>query len=81
MDHITPWAAGGKTSVDNQAHLCRQHHILKHQRPWRYRHLGNGISELESPHGEVRAHRLFRAYDELQAYPAVIPRQARRCCG
>jgi hypothetical protein len=53
LDHITPWAAGGKTSVDNQAHLCRQHHILKHQRPWRYRHLGNGIYEWESPLGEI----------------------------
>ncbi|WP_235988317.1 HNH endonuclease, partial [Gulosibacter sediminis] len=53
LDHTTPWAAGGPTSVDNQAHLCRRHHTQKHQQPWRVRHLGGGVLEWTSPIGDV----------------------------
>ncbi|TNM37292.1 DUF222 domain-containing protein [Nocardioides albidus] len=32
--HITHWAAGGPTSLDNLIMLCRHHHVLLHQTPW-----------------------------------------------
>jgi hypothetical protein len=53
LDHTRPWAAGGKTSVNNMAHLCVRHHTLKHQKPWRCRHKGNGEIEWIPPYGET----------------------------
>jgi hypothetical protein len=32
--HITHWADGGATSLDNLVMLCRHHHVLLHQSPW-----------------------------------------------
>jgi len=79
LDHTTPWAAGGPTSVDNQAHLCRRHHTQKHQQPWRVRHLGGGVLEWTSPIGDVFINRpeppgpIFKPVDELVYDPAVDP--------
>lgn len=38
LDHSTAWADGGTTGADNLAHLCRHHHVLKHQAGWTVRH-------------------------------------------
>ena len=35
--HITHWADGGKTSLDNLILLCRKHHTITHQTPWQLR--------------------------------------------
>ena len=35
IDHIVPFAAGGTTTVDNLARLCRFHHAQKTHRGWR----------------------------------------------
>ncbi|WP_408897426.1 DUF222 domain-containing protein [Nocardioides sp. R1-1] len=32
--HITHWADGGPTDLDNLVMLCRHHHTLIHQTPW-----------------------------------------------
>lgn len=32
--HITHWAEGGPTSLDNLVLLCRRHHTLTHHSPW-----------------------------------------------
>ncbi|MCR1781964.1 HNH endonuclease, partial [Nocardioides carbamazepini] len=32
--HITHWADGGTTSLDNLVMLCRHHHVLIHHTPW-----------------------------------------------
>lgn len=32
--HVTHWADGGATSLDNLVMLCRHHHVLIHQTPW-----------------------------------------------
>lgn len=32
--HITHWADGGSTSLDNMVLLCRRHHTLTHHSPW-----------------------------------------------
>src|SRR5690606_16807608 len=37
LDHTTDWADGGTTNADNLAHLCRKHHVLKHQTGWSVR--------------------------------------------
>ncbi|WP_211349319.1 HNH endonuclease signature motif containing protein [Nocardioides litoris] len=32
--HLTHWADGGPTSLDNLALLCRRHHTITHTTPW-----------------------------------------------
>lgn len=51
IDHTDDWAAGGHTSHDNLAHLCRGHHRLKHQTRWKVTHSGGGTLEWTSPTG------------------------------
>lgn len=36
LDHTTPWAAGGSTTVDNLLPLCRHDHRLRHEAGWTY---------------------------------------------
>jgi hypothetical protein len=52
LDHTKPWAAGGKTDVENLGHLCPKHHTLKHQRPWECEQLGGGKVGWRTPRGE-----------------------------
>lgn len=42
IDHRQRWVDGGSTRGDNLAPVCRHDHILKDERGWRYRPLGNG---------------------------------------
>ena len=42
LDHRQPWAAGGPTSPDNLAPLCRHDHRIKHRSGWTYQPLPNG---------------------------------------
>ena len=37
LDHTIDFQFGGRTSVNNLAHLCRHHHRLKHQTRWKVR--------------------------------------------
>ena len=58
LDHTIPWADGGTTTLDNLAHLCRRHHMLKGAtlaagRAWKVRQLGHGVLEWTSPDGHV----------------------------
>ncbi|MEG3616684.1 HNH endonuclease signature motif containing protein [Isoptericola haloaureus] len=53
LDHTVAWADGGTTDADNLAHLCRHHHVLKHQTRWRVRQLGAGRLRWTSPTGRV----------------------------
>ena len=55
LDHITAWADGGKTTIQNLAPLCRLHHGLKHQTRWQVdRPPGAELSVWASPTGHVR---------------------------
>ncbi|MDO9454537.1 HNH endonuclease signature motif containing protein [Nocardioides sp.] len=49
LDHIVPFDAGGPTSVENLAMLCRRHHRAKTHGHWSYRVLEPGLYEWTSP--------------------------------
>lgn len=53
LDHTVDWADGGPTSAANLAHLCRNHHRIKHNTAWT---LGNDDGRLtwRSPTGATR---------------------------
>jgi hypothetical protein len=54
LDHVTAWAAGGTTTADNLAHLCRKHHTMKHNTRWRVKKPPGERSVWTSPTGFVR---------------------------
>lgn len=58
IDHTWDHAKGGPTRVDNLAHLCRGHHVLKHPgipepQRWTVRQRPGGVLEWRSPLGAV----------------------------
>jgi Domain of unknown function (DUF222)/HNH endonuclease len=53
LDHTHAWADGGPTSIENLAHLCRRHHVMKHATKWTVRQLPGGVLEWTSPLGTV----------------------------
>lgn len=58
VDHTVDAAEGGPTSTENLAHLCRRHHVLKHNTAWTVRRRGGGVLEWMSPTGRAYAERL-----------------------
>ena len=53
LDHTLDFALGGPTDHCNLAHLCKRHHVLKHNSPWKVRQLPGGILEWTSPTGRT----------------------------
>lgn len=53
IDHTVAFAEGGRTSVANLGVLCRGHHVLKHNSPWRVRQREDGELEWISPTGRT----------------------------
>lgn len=53
IDHTIAHEHGGPTSQGNLGHVCRRHHVQKHQRPWEARQLPGGIYEWRTPGGKV----------------------------
>jgi hypothetical protein len=53
LDHTIDAAKGGPTHHRNLAHLCKRHHILKHNTPWHVRQLAGGVLEWTSPTGRI----------------------------
>jgi hypothetical protein len=56
IDHNHDHARGGKTQIDNLAHLCRRHHTLKHPdipdaHRWTARQERDGTITWHSPLG------------------------------
>jgi hypothetical protein len=52
-DHTIAHADGGPTSIQNLAHLCRRHHLMKHATAWTVRQLDQGVLEWTSPTGKT----------------------------
>jgi hypothetical protein len=52
-DHNRDWALGGPTDACNLACLCKRHHTLKTEKPWKPMQLRDGSIRWTSPHGRV----------------------------
>ena len=53
VDHVVAWSDGGGTVADNLTHLCRHHHVVKHQTAWRSRLAPDGTATWTSPTGRT----------------------------
>ncbi len=53
VDHTVDHQHGGPTTVCNLAHLCRRHHVMKHQTAWRVEQQDSGALVWTSPLGRV----------------------------
>lgn len=53
LDHTVAYVEGGPTAQHNLGHLCRSHHVQKHQRGWTLAQLGGGVLQWTSPIGEI----------------------------
>ena len=53
IDHHHDAALGGATTAENLGHLCRRHHVLKHQTPWHVEPLTDGLYAWTSPTGRT----------------------------
>lgn len=53
LDHTVAREHDGPTELGNLAHLCRRHHVLKHNSAWRVRQRPGGVLEWTSPTGRV----------------------------
>jgi hypothetical protein len=53
VDHGHAWADGGRTDLDNLAHLCRGDHTRKHRLGWTMTHLPGGTIRWTSPFGRT----------------------------
>jgi hypothetical protein len=51
--HITHWADGGPTDLDNLILLCGYHHRFLHEHGWRIDHGQTGIPQFHKPDGSV----------------------------
>ncbi len=51
--HVTHWADGGETSLENCVLLCRYHHRLVHEGGWRLEWWGKGRAVFRDPRGGV----------------------------
>ncbi|HRN29478.1 MAG TPA: DUF222 domain-containing protein, partial [Terrimesophilobacter sp.] len=57
LDHTIEYQHGGKTTADNLACLCRNHHVLKSVGAWTVKQLSLGVLEWTSPRGRVTTDR------------------------
>ena len=64
--HVTPWAMGGETNLDNGILMCRFHHNAVHEGPW-------SIKPLDSMRG-ANGELLFqdRSGQELRSRPQSL---------
>lgn len=53
VDHTVAWADGGRTTADNLAHLCRRHHVMKHETRWSASQEADGTLVWTSPTGRM----------------------------
>jgi hypothetical protein len=69
LDHTQGYARGGTTALWQLAHLCANHHHLKHEAGWSLKQHLDGVLEWRGPSG-----RRYRTHPELQLpVPAPPP--------
>jgi hypothetical protein len=71
-DHNRDWAHGGTTDSRNLACLCKRHHTLKTEKPWKARQLPDGTIRWTSPLGRTRLDKPER-YVAFQPDPSPPP--------
>src|SRR5690606_18474093 len=81
-DHTLDYALGGRTSIDNLAHLCRSHHVLKHpsipeEHRWTARQLPDWSIEWTSPTGRTHTDHPTRRVMFVPSEPDPDERPAR----
>ncbi len=69
IDHVVAWSDGGRTVADNLTHLCRHHHVVKHQTAWRSRLAPDGTVTWTSPTGRTHHDRPGAGPDSGAADP------------
>jgi hypothetical protein len=69
LDHSIDYAKGGTTALWQLAHLCGNHHHLKHEAGWSLRQYLDGVLDWRGPSGRV-----YRTYPELQLPVPPPPR-------
>jgi len=74
LDHVIPYDAGGPTSSDNLAPLCRLHHRLKTHGGWTYTMLEPGAYLWRSPYGYTYL-RNQSGTEDLTPGPISAPRR------
>lgn len=80
LDHTTPYTPNGHTNHDNLAHLCRNHHRLKHHTHWQMTQHPNGTIHWTSPTGRHHTthpeHPFTQPVFDQQAFVDARPGQA-----
>jgi hypothetical protein len=71
-DHNRDWARGGTTDSRNLACLCKRHHTLKTEKPWKAHQLPDGTIRWTSPLGRIRVDKPER-YVAFQPDPSPPP--------
>jgi hypothetical protein len=71
-DHNRDWAHGGTTDTRNLACLCKRHHTLKTEKPWKAQQLPDGTIRWTSPLGRIRVDKPER-YVAFQPDPSPPP--------
>lgn len=55
IHHLTPWAAGGRTDLDDLAPVCEPHHHLVHERRWKLTMTSDRVATWVRPDGEIHS--------------------------
>ncbi len=70
--HVTHWADGGETNLDNTLLLCRFHHRLVHEGGWRIEWWGVGRPAFRDPRGQAHVDGRSRPPPRLPARPVSV---------
>ncbi|MBL3679326.1 HNH endonuclease signature motif containing protein [Leucobacter chromiireducens] len=70
IDHTIDAAHGGPTRVDNLAHLCRNHHVMKHHTGWTLTQHDAGEVSWKDPTGRTYQD---RAPSRVRFVPVIEP--------
>ena len=58
--HVTHWADGGETKLENLVLLCRHHHRLLHEEGWSMQWWGEGRPAFFDPRGGIHCEGRWR---------------------